>query len=463
MTQPNGILQSSVPGLALGDYEDRTPGPVSPLPPIQPSQLPASVVSASLPAAARSLGARSAAGASNGIVWVKEKLTLADPRWGAAFDGVTDDTAAFLLASAAGGQGAVIELPPGSTVLKDFAFAAAEQRLVGAGIDSTLITAAAAAGFVAKILGITNCGLADLTLDGNARASSCLQIAAAGAVGSQHHSFERVRFRNGSIGVSLPNPGATNQADKNTYYHCQWDACTTGMNIAAPNAQEQILINPSFAGLLNKAIDISGGTLTIIGGQIQTVVGAGIGIDVTGANVAWIRLADFITEGTATDVVLSGGKPTQGIKLDMCTLQGSAYCVDPAAQNGALLIADGSVFNTGAVGRATAGDFCFLDRGNQFQNGAAWVPSTNYPRRIRMTTSADNPFGLLVDSFGSKFTAFAGGVALAIAGPLQNALAAQEATTATAGANGAVPAQVKGYLIAQDHTGTAIKIPYFAA
>lgn len=50
-----------------------------------------------------------------------------------------------------------------------------------------------------------------------------------------------------------------------------------------------------------------------------------------------------------------------------------------------------------------------------------------------------------------------------ILGTIQNSNSGNEATTATAGTSGSPPAQVKGYLIAKDHTGTTIKFPYYAA
>lgn len=47
-------------------------------------------------------------------------------------------------------------------------------------------------------------------------------------------------------------------------------------------------------------------------------------------------------------------------------------------------------------------------------------------------------------------------------GRIVNGNSANEATTATAGTNGALPAQVAGYLIIQDSAGNARKIPYYA-
>lgn len=337
-------------------------------------------------ASEQSMVPRSVAASSNTIVWVKEKLTLADPRWGAALDGTTDDTTAAQAASTAGGAGAVIELPPATIALKDFQFQATGQRFHGAGRYNTVLKAKAGASFVVNISGFRGCGLSDLTLDGNTLGSGCLQITAGGGSSAQHHSCERVRFYNGTVGVNVPNPGALNQADKNTFYHCMWETCTTGMNIAAPNAQEQVLINPDFNGSRNKAIDISGGTLTIYGGQIQGVTGDGIGIDVSGANVGWITVEELITEGTDTDIVFTSGSFVNCILyLKQCVLSGASYCVDPGTA-GVTLLAMGCNFNSGAVGRATSSDFNMMDFFCKYAGGAAYVNSTSWPRLKKWTS-----------------------------------------------------------------------------
>ena len=72
---------------------------------------------------------------------------------------------------------------------------------------------------------------------------------------------------------------------------------------------------------------------------------------------------------------------------------------------------------------------------------------------LSRTNTASNQPGGLATSSGPAVTA----------PPLLTSPAAAEASTASAGAAGAPPTQVKGYLIAQDHTGATIKIPYYAA
>jgi hypothetical protein len=279
-----------------------------------------------------------------GIVSVESDVTVlrSSPvnvkNYGAVLDGSTDDTAAFNAADAAGTG---IYIPAGTARLGDWT-PPTGASIEGAGRGTTVLKAKTAASYVMQLVALKRDGISNLTIDGNAKASHGLLIKGSGAADSQHHMLDRVTAQNCNRGVDV-DTAAVDQVDKNTYNHCSFLDNTTGLRVASSNAQEQVLINPDFATNLTN-IDISAGTLNIIGGQAQVDAGTNSkGILFSGPGVQWVSLDGFIFEGPDIDIDGTTYWPDV-LLLRNCILQGLTNTILCTANN-AKTIAEGCRFN----------------------------------------------------------------------------------------------------------------------
>ena len=118
--------------------------------------------------------------------------------------------------------------------------------------------------------------------------------------------------------------------------------------------------------------------------------------------------------------------------------------------------------NLGGIGLEIVGPVG--SQGNQFDVGVHATGQTagSFTGGIKTAFLQDDSTAVTSLKVNGSHTVgvdFSGGT---FSGAILKTPAASEATSATAGANGAVPAQVVGYIVFQDHSGTSRKIPYFA-
>jgi hypothetical protein len=157
---------------------------------------------------------------------------------------------------------------------------------------------------------------------------------------------------------------------------------------------------PTFTTLIqvvigaNVGITMSGGTLTWIGGGVGSSTGPNtIGLQFTSPNVKYVSLIDIIDEFTnaSTDIDGSAAWPVQGVDLNHCVLTGSQAAVK-MGQNSATLYARQTQFNTASI-LATANDTLVHDENCLFLGGAAYTPSGVNNRRHKWDNNGLTVYG----------------------------------------------------------------------
>jgi hypothetical protein len=120
-----------------------------------------------------------------------------------------------------------------------------------------------------------------------------------------------------------------------------------GLRNESTNGQQTILLNCVFSLQDSNSIEMAGGSLRCVGGQIQGGVGT-TGIKIA-ANCDWINLDDFISEGVLTDIDGSTFWPSEGVTLTNTILEGGTQNVVMGVAN-SVLVADSCRFWRGAGG-----------------------------------------------------------------------------------------------------------------
>jgi len=186
----------------------------------------------------------------------------------------------------------------------------------------------------------------------------------------------------------------------------------------------------------------NGDVLTVLGGSLDTAVD---GIKLNGP-----------TNGLLVDGVRFNNL-TNGVNLNAQALTGFEF----GAAN-RLITVTNPIIGSAPIVRGAADGMLIADSG---ANPIGYEVA-NGNQRLYARVNADgtpvlgNSGGGDVVKIGDPNASWS---TLGLLGTLRNENATNEVIAATAGTNGAAPTQVKGYLIAQDHLGATIKIPYYAA
>lgn len=314
--------------------------------------------------------------------------------YGAKGDGSTDDTAAFVAANAAASN---IFVPAGTYILNNWAPTTMRLRVRGAAASGTQLKAKAGAAAAVTMSALWQTHWSDLQIDGNALAAKGM-VVQGGAAGSQGHMFEKIMWQNASVGLHLATGTPYNQVDKNYYYGCEWNDCTTGFWIDSVNGQEQLI----YGGALSThttAIRCTNGSLTIFGGQFGTCTD---GVLVDGPFL-WVTLHDVIMEGETNSIKATGGNwPAHGVRLTNCILQGSSKCVTTSAGGTMVLHAEHCQFNVGNV-EVNGNDSMFFDFSNTYAFGSTWATSGASVRHLTTTINGTELNGPVAGVMGYQF------------------------------------------------------------
>lgn len=314
------------------------------------------------------------------------------PPFNAQGDGVSDDTAAFVAArdtitsaaEAVGSDvvnGAGLYVPPGVYLIGDFDLSNSAQQIVGAGLATTL-KAKSGATYVLKIEGKRQCSVENLMIHGNNKASKGIKLSGSGSISSEQHTLQRVRLTQCSTGVDVVS-GTPDQVDKNTYYACHWIDCDKGMVINSLNAQQQMLIGCAFDACVTYGVELTNGSLEMLGGQFQS--GGATNIKINGATVQWVDLTGVITENsTAGAIVIDGSThwPLNHVTLRHCVIEtpaGGFTVKMGVATPPSVLYAEQCRFVNGDL-QASATDAIFHDVYCTFLGGATVTGGTQFRR-----------------------------------------------------------------------------------
>lgn len=261
--------------------------------------------------------------------------------FGAVGDGTTDDTAAFQAAEAAAPTGGTIFVPAGTYRVGDWA-PTKQLTLRGAGQGATILKAKTSATYVLSLVGLLRFRVEDLTFDGNAEASSGLEMKGSATAGSQSNRFDSVTFQNCITGTAL-NAGTVTQVDKNTFIHCRWLDSTTGLHINSANADDTLVMGSTFDNCTT-AIHLEEGGLNWKSSQVQ-VATTGLKIET--------RLKQCILEDVQMEAVVTGIDDDHtighvaGVHMTNCIIGASSKCID--STSGWAYIARFCSFDTGAL------------------------------------------------------------------------------------------------------------------
>jgi len=239
-------------------------------------------------------------------------------------DGAADDSTPLVNTLAAAGHCGRAFVPKRTFVVGDVGFPEEGMLLEGTGMgysSGSILKAKALASYVLKMQGKRYNTIRDLVLHGNERASRGMLLESTGGATSQSQTFERTRFYRCTIGLHLANTGLT-QADKNTLYGSHFTECDVGLRNESVNGQNTLLVNTTFESTYDTAIQMSGGTLSWWGGQVQGGDPGSWGIDFTGSGVDWVNLKDVIFEGPDIDISGSSFWPRDGVTCENVTFQG---------------------------------------------------------------------------------------------------------------------------------------------
>lgn len=296
--------------------------------------------------------------------------------------GLADSTAAFTAAELAAGEGGKLIVPKGTYLLDNWTPVTNSITVLGEGID-TLLRTKTANSFAMTLEGVRTWTLKELTFDGEVnlvvKTGNGLRVRGANsgsASSSQHHSFERIRFRQCLTGLTIAQGAVTTQVDKNFFWACQFTDNTTGISINSVNAQQQLFFGFSVQSCTT-GVKCTEGTATFISGQFQSCTTSML---IDGAFI-WLNLVDVITEGSTTDISGSAGNwPGQGVDATQCIFQAATNNV--SMTSGGVLRTRHCKFNTGALAMS-GNDSVWHDDYTQLAFGAAYTPTGTNNRRVK--------------------------------------------------------------------------------
>jgi len=312
--------------------------------------------------------------------------------WGAAGDGVTDDTDAFTSAAEAAGRGGTVFVPSGVFILNEWT-PPTQVNIRGAGMPTvvflestgTTLKAKAGANWVVKLVASTETllypSIGNLMINGNNTAGCVTVNEATAPYAVQGAHFENVCFFRGLTGVKIDG-GIINQNDAASFLNCWWkESVNNGLWLNTPNSQQTTIIGGKISGGA-VGVRLSGGTLTFIGGQIDSVT-RGFLFDST--DVYMLSIINFIDENLDISIDGSDQWPQQGVWAIHSLFAAYDDVVIIGGSGSNVFRADQCQFNNGQI-RYVGADSLVMDNNCIFYPGwGGWVDDsggTGNNRRI---------------------------------------------------------------------------------
>lgn len=259
------------------------------------------------------------------------------------------------------------------------------------GVGGTTLKARAGATWAVKLLGQYNPTLSDLAIDGNARASSGVLVQGQGAgATSQGAMFENVQLTRCLTGIKLD--AGIVQADKNTLMRVRMDECGTGLWMNGTNTQFTELLQVVIGA--DVGVRMSGGTLVWIGGgPTNGSASPSTGLLIDNLNAQAVTLVDIIAETGVASTAIDGstGWPVNGVALHSCILDGTTANVKMGV-NSSMLRATFTQFNAGSI-LASGNDTLVIDELCTFAGGATYTPSGVNNRRHKTSQNGLTIYG----------------------------------------------------------------------